>query len=244
MRKTNLTVALAALAASLGFAGAAHAEGTDASYNGKIQVKVLATAVLPSGSLNTVNDPHGLTATGAPLAGLTSTTANNNVTPTVAIEYFVTPNVSLETIAGISSHHVTSPSLGGAGLVDNAQVIPFTLTAKYHFVGVLPAGIKPYVGAGATLFAWINDRPSTLLASGGVTGVPPITRTKLSSNVGGVVQAGLDVPVGHGYSLSLDAKKYFVNTDAHFYTAALGDSLDAKVRLNPWVVSAGVAYRF
>ena len=70
-----------------------------------------------------------------------------------------------------------------------------------------------------------------------------VTRTKLSSNFGAAVQAGVDVPVGRGYSLSLDAKKYFVDTTAHFYAGSV-DALDAKVRINTWVVSAGIAYRF
>jgi outer membrane protein len=231
---TKVATVLAAMAATTALAGTAQA--ADGKPDGKIQIKLLATGVLPSGSLSSVNDPHGLTATGGPLHGL-NTAANNNVTPTVAIEYFIVPSISVETIAGISSHHVSSPALG-VGVVDHAQVIPFTLTAKYHVVGVLPFGIKPYVGAGPTLFAWINDRPSAALQGLGVT------RTKLSSELGAVVQAGFDVPVGHGYSLNFDAKKYFVKTNAHFYTAALGDTLDASVRLNPWVISTGVAYRF
>ena len=231
--------ATTALAAAIAVSGAARAD----DYSGHWQFKVLATAVMPSGSLSAVtHDPLSLTTGEGPLVGL-NTTANNNITPTIAVEYFFTPNVSVETIAGITSHHVTSPAFGGAGLVDHAQVIPFTVTAKYHLVGLLPLGIKPYVGAGPTLFAWINDRPSALLAAGGVEGVPAITRTKLTSNFGGVVQAGVDVPVGHGYSFSLDAKKYFVDTTAHFYAGSV-DGLDARVRLNPWVVSAGVAYRF
>ncbi len=228
--------ATTALAAALTFSGAARAD----DYSGHWQFKVLATDVMPSGTLASAHDPYGLTAAGTPngpLYGIT-TAANDNVTPTIAVEYFFTPNVSVETIAGITSHHVTAPGLGGVGVVDHVQIIPFTVTAKYHLVGLLPLGIKPYVGAGPTLFAMINDRPSLALQDLGVT------RTKLSSNFGGVVQAGLDVPVGHGYSLSLDAKKYFVDTTAHFYTAAHGDTLDARVRLNPWVVSAGVAYRF
>ena len=240
---TTATLAAAAALTLVAFAGTAHAE--DAAYTGHWQFKVLATAVLPSGSIkDVVTDPLKLTTTG-PLVGL-ATTANNNVTPTVAVEYFLTPNISVETIAGISSHHVsaTAPAgLAGVGLVDHAQVIPFTLTAKYHLVGLLPAGIKPYVGVGPTLFAWINDRPSAAVAT-----ALNVTRTKLSSEFGAVVQAGVDVPVGHGYSLSLDAKKYFVNTTAHFHSAgadAAGtDALAVGVRLNPWVVSAGVAYRF
>jgi len=238
---TKVATVLAAMAATTALAGTAQA--ADGNQDGKFQVKLLATGVLPSGSLSSVNDPHGLTAAHGSLHGL-DTTANNNVTPTIAVEYFIVPSISIETIAGISSHHVTSPAFGGAGLVDHAQVIPFTLTAKYHVVGLLPFGIKPYVGAGPTLFAWINDRPSAVLQGGVGGAIPGITRTKLSSELGAVVQAGFDVPVGHGYSLSFDAKKYFVKTNAHFYTAALGDTLDASVRLNPWVISTGVAYRF
>jgi len=231
---TKVATVLAAMAATTALAGTAQA--ADGNQDGKIQIKLLATGVLPSGSLSSVNDPHGLTAAHGPLNGL-DTTANNNVTPTIAIEYFIVPSISVETIAGISSHHVSSPTLG-VGVVDHAQVIPFTLTAKYHLVNVLPFGIKPYVGAGPTLFAWINDRPSAALQGLGVT------RTKLSSELGVALQAGVDVPVGHGFNLSFDAKKYFVKTNAHFYTAALGDTLDASVRLNPWVISTGVAYRF
>ena len=238
MRKIT---ASAALAAALAITGTAHAD----DYSGHWQFKVLATSVMPSGSLKSVTDNTGVLATnpGDPLYGLT-TAASNNVTPTIAVEYFFTPNVSVETIAGITSHHVYGTGdFAGAPVVDHAQVIPFTVTAKYHLVGLLPLGIKPYVGVGPTLFAWINDRPSALLASGAVTLGHDVTRTKLSSNVGVVVQAGLDIPVGHGYSLTLDTKKYFVDTNAHFYAGSL-DALDAKVRLNPWVSSFGVAYRF
>ena len=150
-----------ALAAALAMSGTAQASD---AYSGHWQFKVLATAVLPSGSLASVTDNAGTIATdpGDPLSGLT-TAANNNVTPTIAVEYFFKPSFSVETIAGITSHHVyaTGPDgLVGVSAVDHAQVIPFTLTAKYHFVGLLPYGIKPYVGAGPTLFAWINDRPA------------------------------------------------------------------------------------
>jgi outer membrane protein len=196
--------------------------------------------VLPSGTLRAANDPLGLTATGGPLNGLT-TTASNNFVPTVAVEYFVRPNISLETICCMTGHHVsaTGPAgLAGVHLVDNIQIVPATLTAKYHFTG-LPMGIKPYVGVGPTVFIAMADRPSAA-----VQGLLGITRTKLSSEVGAAFQAGFDAPIGHGYSLTIDAKKYLVNTDAHFYTAAHGDSLDAKLRLNPWVVSAGVSCLF
>jgi outer membrane protein len=232
MRKLTSVTTVTALAAALTFTSAAYADGNP---DGKFQFKLLATSVMPGGSVSSVpNDGAQLVSHGL----VTQTEANNNVTPTIAIEYFVRPSISLETIAGVSAHHITASAgaLAGTVLVDHALVVPATLTLKYHFLG-LPGGIKPYVGVGPTLFLWIADRPSAGMQGLGVT------RTKLSSNVGGALQAGIDLPVGHGYGLSLDAKKYFVKTDAHFYTST-ADIEDVKLNLNPWVVSAGVSYRF
>ena len=220
---------LAATVAALALTGTAHAGSAD----GKLQVKLLGTAVLPDGKVTAVkNDGAGLVAGGF----VANTEANNNVVPTVAIEYFFTPNISLETICCVTGHHVTisAGSLAGTVAVDNVQIIPATFTAKYH----LPLGpIKPYIGVGPTLFLMINDRPSAAVKGLGVT------RTHLSSELGVAVQAGADVAIGNGYSLSLDAKKYWVRTDATFYTAT-GTALKTRLKLDPWVLSAGVAYRF
>lgn len=220
---------LAATVAALALTGTAHAGSAD----GKLQVKLLGTAVLPDGKVTAVkNDGAGLVAGGF----VANTEANNNVVPTVAIEYFFTPNISLETICCVTGHHVSisAGSLAGTVAVDNVQIIPATFTAKYH----LPLGpIKPYIGVGPTLFLMINDRPSAAVKGLGVT------RTHLSSELGVAVQAGADVAIGNGYSLSLDAKKYWVRTDATFYTAT-GTALKTRHKLDPWVLSAGVAYRF
>jgi len=45
-------------------------------------------------------------------------------------------------------------------------------------------------------------------------------------------------------ALSLDAKKYFVNTTLHVRNAAGTEVLQTEHKIAPWVVSAGVAYRF
>lgn len=220
---------LAATVAALAMTGTAHAGNAE----GKLQIKLLATGVLPDGKVSSVkNDGAGLVASGA----VTNTEANNNVVPTVAVEYFFSPNISVETICCVTGHHVTisAGSLKGVTAVDNVQIIPATFTAKYH----LPLGmIKPYVGVGPTLFIMLNDRPSAAVKGLGVT------RTHLSSELGVALQAGADVALGNGYSLSLDAKKYWVNTDATFYTAT-GTALKTRHKLDPWVLSAGVAYRF
>jgi outer membrane protein len=228
MRKLTKT---AVLLAALACAGAAQAQDT---APGKFQVKLLGSAVLPSGTVSKVNsDAAGLVSSGA----VTNTKANDNAVPTVAMEYFLTSNVSLETICCVTGHHVTvsQGAAAGKGAIDNVQIIPATLTAKYHVQ--LPHGIKPYAGAGPALFIVLADNPSDFLRTLGVT------RTKMSSEVGVAVQGGVDIAVGHGYGITFDAKKYWVSTNAHLYAGG-SEVLSTRNRLDPWVLSGGVAYRF
>jgi outer membrane protein len=197
---------------------------------GDVQVKLLGTYVAPDGKITDVNvDIVGLPAT-------TQTEANDNVAPTVAIEYFFTDNFSLETICCVTQHDVDAVTgLPGAELVSNARVIPATFTAKYH----IPAGgVTPYVGAGVTYFLWISDKPGAATVPLGVTD------TDLSDEFGFVLQAGFDIPVGDsGFGVSFDAKKYFVDTTARWY-AGNTLAIETEHKLDPWVLSAGVAYRF
>ncbi len=224
MRKTLTTLSSALALAAV--AGAAPAFAQEA---GDIQVKVLATAVLPDGKITNV-DLLG------PLPATTQTAANDNVVPTVAIEYFVTPSLSVETICCVTQHDVdiVAGPLAGAEAVSNARVIPATFTLKYH---LNPGGISPYVGAGPTYFIWINDAP-------GADTVPlGVTRQSLSNEFGVAVQAGIDVPVGANTLVSLDAKKYWVDTTARWF-AGNTRVIETTHALNPWVLSAGVGFRF
>jgi outer membrane protein len=43
--------------------------------------------------------------------------------------------------------------------------------------------------------------------------------------------------------LSVDAKKYFMNTNASFYDGG-AKVLETKHQLDPWVLSGGVYFRF
>ena len=145
---------------------------------GDIQVKLLATAVLPDGKITDIN----VNLPGLPAS--LQTKANDNVTPTIAIEYFVTNNISIETIAGMTQHDVdtTAGLPAGAELVSNAELIPATVTAKYHFdLG----GLKPYVGAGPAYFLWVADDPGAATLPLGVT------ETNLSNELGSGAASGL-----------------------------------------------------
>ena len=223
MRKLMM---LAALAATTAISTPALAGNPD----GKLQVKLLGTGVLVDGKINKVKlDPLDLTV-GA------QTDINNNVIPTVAIEYYATPNISVETICCLTQHHATGVgTLQGARLVDHIMILPATVTLKYH----LDAGpIKPYIGAGPSVFFFIDEKPGATAASLGVD------KLKLSNKVGVALQAGVDIPVNDsGMGISLDAKKYFMDTTAHFKASGT-EVLTTGHKLDPWVLSGGVYFRF
>ncbi len=218
--------AAAAIAASIALAAPAHAGNAE----GKLQVKALATGVLPDGKITRVVT----NAIGAPATS--DSRASDSVVPTLAVEYFFSPNFSVETICCVTPHDVTGKGgLAGAKLVDNAIILPATVTLKYHFdLGA----VKPYVGAGpAHFFIFSEDVGADAAALGA-------TRVDLSNRFGLALQAGMDIPLNdRGLGFSLDAKRYFVDTTASFYA---GNTLALRTdhSLDPWVVSGGLSYRF
>ncbi len=225
MKTTTKMLAMAAFATMA--ASPAFAEDPQ----GKIQVTAFATLVAPSAKITKVNtDRIGL-------AAGSQTKSDTNVTPTVAIEYFLTPNVSVETIAGVTQHDVVGAgALAGAKLISNANIIPATVTAKYHVN--LGGGVKPYLGAGPSYFIIFGEEPDATARTLGAT------RVDLSNELGLALQGGIDFALDDsGLGLSLDAKRYFMNTTARFF-AGNALALSTKHELDPWVVSAGISYRF
>ena len=198
---------------------------------GSIQIKGFVTGVLPDGAISEVE------ADNIGLPNGTQTRATDSVVPTIAAELFVSPNFSIETICCVTPHDVRGAgSLAGAELIDNAIILPATITAKFHLD--LGGGIKPYLGAGPTYFMIFGEDVGADAAALGATDVD------LSDELGFVLQAGVDIPLNdRGLGISLDAKRYFVGTTATF-SAGENVALRSEHDLDPWVVSAGLAYRF
>jgi outer membrane protein len=224
---TLLKKIMIACSAPIALTAAAHA----GDPNGKFQAKIMATGVLPDGEITSVlADNVGLPAG-------SQTDVSDSYVPTVALEYFFTPNISVETICCITPHDVDGAgALQGGELIDDAIVLPATITLKYHLTGF--GDFKPYLGAGPAHFFIFDEDVGAGSAPLGVTDVD------LSDDFGFALQAGFDVPIDdNGWLFSLDAKRYFVDTTATF-SGASGVLIQTEHDLDPWVVSAGIGYRF
>ena len=227
MKKLTIAAALAAATMLSAPAYAGNAEG-------KLQVKVMATGVLPDGKIDKVNSAVPAVATA--LGATPGTVANDNWVPTLAVEYFVSPNFSVETICCFTQHTVTGTgSIAGANIANHVLILPATVTVKAH-MNLGP--VKPYIGAGPSVFFYFDEKPGSVPASLGADSL------KMENKFGVALQAGVDVPVSDsGLGISLDAKKYFMKTTTHFY-AGTTEVLSTDHKLDPWVLSGGVTYRF
>lgn len=229
--------------AALAFGGVAHADGIVGPKAGTIKLDIRLTDISPSESGNLLNgSAHVFGATTGTDTGL-DVDVNDNITPTIGLEYYFSPNVSLEVIAGTGVHTVKVPGVKTAttGIVSMANDkvaevahLPPTITAKYHFAP--EAQISPYVGAGLT-YIWFYSEDSKNNID-----------VDLKDGFGWALQAGIDFQTASKWSYNLDVKKIFFETDATVGATAgttyVANVLSSKVTLDPWVVSVGFGYKF
>jgi outer membrane protein len=198
-------------------------------------VRLRALGVVPQG--------HGAELYGAALVG---STLSNNVVPEVDFTYFFTKNWAVEVIAGLDHSRLTAPAsvdaIGGVAPhvgVANTTLLPATVTLQYH----LPAGaFDPYVGAGVN-YTWFLNTRSPLAAGLG----SPDDVVNVHPAAGLALQTGFDYYLTRNWTLNLDVKKVFLETDANIGGSGIGGlsgSDVVRVPVNPWLFGLGVGYRF
>lgn len=158
-----------------------------------------------------------------------SASVNNKWLPEVDFTYFFTPNIAAELILTVPQKHTLTAD--GFGDLGTFKHLPPTLTVQYHFTGLGFA--RPYVGAGVN-YTNISDTQWK----------DPALQQKLGLNLkrdsfGLALQVGVDIPLGGGWLLNLDAKKVQIGTDVYSNNTKIG-----SFEVNPWLLSAGVGLRF
>jgi outer membrane protein len=160
-----------------------------------------------------------------------------------SVGYFITPNWSIEIGTGVPIYvnlKITGAAAGAppAGTVLSKLllgVIPITVV--YHLTQL--GNFQPYVGAGiAPSFAFdVKDGFDT----GG----------SIDPSVGLVLQTGFDYMFDRNWGVFFDAKKLFVESKGTATGINLGPPIGVipvatsiKTNFQPWLLSAGAAYRF
>lgn len=209
---------LLAAGAALALTGAAQAQDFQPKQKGLLMLNVRASAIAPHG-----DDPI-LTAAGA-ATGL-SAHVKDDYKPSIGLSYFLSDHVAVEVIATTSEHVVRAVGPATDVTVHKTWVLPPVVSLQYHFAPA--AKVSPYVGAGVNYMLFHSGKDRN-----GFT-------VKLDDGFGYALQAGVDVAISGPWSANLDVKKVFFETDAKIN----GGTLKSKVNLDPWVLSAGVGYKF
>ena len=167
-------------------------------------------------------------------------TLNKKWIPDIDFEYFWTKQFSTELVLTYPQSQdvtVNVPGLGGVA-VGSFKHLPPTLTAKWNFI---PDGtFRPYVGVGVNLTIISNVNLSVPAVSGVQS--TPIALDLNSTSVGFAGQAGFDVKLADHWFANVDVK--YVQLGSDVKVPALGGATITKVHLDPWLLGAGIGYRF
>ena len=241
----NLT--LRGLLALLGFATLSMLSGVARAEAGDWLVRARGIAIVTDDSSGRIHLEAGGTST--PLDG-SGVGVDTSVVPELDVTYMVTDNIGIEAIAGIAIHDVDlegpGPVLSSLGFTDgfkifDSWVLPPTVTVQYHFMP--ENNIRPYVGVGVnyTAFLW-NDATDNL-----ETAVGSPVDVDMDNGFTWAAQIGADVDINDKWYFNVDVKYIDIDSTASLLIkngAFANTGLRVDVDINPWVVGAGIGYRF
>jgi len=154
---------------------------------------------------------------------------SDSVVPELDITYFLNKNMALELILGVTPHDIYGQgSLASLGKVGDTWLLPPILTLQYHFTEL--GAFKPYVGAGVNYTVFFNTNASNVQA------------LSLNNTFGWALQAGFDYMFDKHWGINFDVKKLFLQPS--FDVTVANTTLQGQADLNPWLVAAGITYRF
>lgn len=216
--KTSAALLAAASVLCLAGTASAQAQPSDPVSKGTLIVTARMTGVLTSA------DDAIVDASGA-ASGL-NVDVSDDWMPTLGFTYFVSDHWAIEAILGATQHEVKAKGDGTDVAVHETWVLPPIVTAQYR---PTPNNrISPYVGAGVSYMAFFEGKDKN-----GFT-------VDIDDGFGVALQAGADINLSGPWTLNLDAKKVWFDTDASIN----GGTLKTNVSLDPWVVSLGVGRKF
>lgn len=154
---------------------------------------------------------------------------SDSVIPELDVSYYFTDNIAAELILGTTYANIYGEgSLASVGKVGKTWVLPPTLTLQYHFTDF--GAFKPYVGAGVNYTMFYSQKGDAA------------TSLDVKNSFGTALQIGADYMVNEHWGVNFDVKKLFLTAD--FDATISGTDYSGKAKLDPWLIGAGVTYRF
>ena len=152
---------------------------------------------------------------------------SDSAIPELDISYFFTRTLAAELILGVTRHTIDGAGTLAGTKIGSTWILPPTLTLQYHLDGF--GAFKPYVGAGVNYSAFFGERERG-----------PFTSFRLTSHVSPAVQVGFDYMIDPHWGFNVDVKKLFLDTKVKLNAGAVRGRVD----IDPWLVGAGITYRF
>ena len=251
-----LVLGSAAIAADLPSRKVAPAEPVVIDTFHPFQIRLRATAIIPDGK-TTVYDRFGTIlplvnlsgGAGSPIFG-SGAKVSTTVIPELDVTYYFTKNIAIEAICCVSKHSVSGTGWLQGLNVGSTWVFPPTVMLQYHFTNF--GAFQPYVGVGVNFTAFFGTKASNsfapFLTPVGLVGANAVTSLNVGSSWGVAGQVGFDYMLNQNWGINVDVKRIMMRPTAYgnVFNTAVGAFIPvrAKVNIDPWVVSAGVTYRF
>ncbi len=254
-----LVLGSAAMAADLPSRKVAPADPVVIDSFQPFQIRLRATAIIPDGR-TTVYDRFGGV---LPLVNLSGgagseifgsgAKVSTTVIPELDVSYYFTKNIAIEAICCFSKHSVTGTGTLAGLNIGSTWVFPPTVLLQYHFTNF--GAFQPYIGVGVNFTAYFGAKGGNqftpFLTPVGLVGANAVTNLSVGSSWGIAGQVGFDYMINQNWGVNVDLKRIMMQPTAYatvwnsVASPALGPiPVRAKVNIDPWVVSAGITYRF
>ncbi len=151
---------------------------------------------------------------------------SDSIMPTLGFTYFLTDHLAVEAILGTTRHEIRAQGGDTDVAVHKTWVLPPVVTLQYR--PLTQGTISPYVGAGVNAMVFHSGDNKNGFD------------VDLDDGFGYALQAGADIGLKGPWSVNVDVKRVWFNTDANVNDGALR----SDVHLDPWVVSVGIGRRF
>ncbi len=163
---------------------------------------------------------------GVPLNGA-KVSISDSVIPELDISYFFTRTIAAELILGVTRHAIDGAGTLAGTKIGSTWILPPTLTLQYHVDGFGP--FKPYVGAGVNYSVFFGEKERG-----------PFTGFRLTSRIAPALQVGFDYMIDQHWGFNVDVKRLFLDTKVKLNAGAVRGRVD----IDPWIVGAGMTYKF